>query len=1324
MALKVISSYTPVNLKVTTAPPTSGGPLQATSNPQQTAPATTLQGSSYNPQPASYNPQANYQVSTNWAEQQAQALQAEADRVALERQVERKRATDAKVLEVKNKQDSIITKLKKGILQTGQRSGREQAIKFFDKNQAEWSPQIMARQRQYEKKGAEYKDWVMQADSEEEYNKRLKIATDWLDQEYKSINADIKDYTQSQLDLQIYGQSPMTGNLAKGARFTKDVIGGVAGQSFNALTWLSSQPQRAVNTVKNFVNPNNLRQYYGGNEVKNGSDITGNGTNVVSTAVDQLRKAYNASSNQRIFGISKADEQARLKKINDAWNALPEGKNIFGGSNKSGFLRNGDIVNTARIKYGDDVVDMLLDPMSWLDGAGSADKATKASKMDRLLEFLGKNQKMRDFVLAGEFGKEWAKTTKIGEVIAKLGAEWKPRGAKASDAVAKLIEDLSKNSNTYRTAKDNAIRAYQEQKSGFNSAKRGFITKQATHVQRLQADAEKFRIQSELLHKDYVRQLEGFSDSEVKAMTRYARNGQWSAGDKFRISKYKRADLEKFVADYQTKAKALAKSEGLQRTAKNYLPEFTGSGYDPTARRTLFGDKYYGQNKQQLQQSLINREFMSNYDGTNQHLKDLWATENSILRNAKKTGRGLSQFEKEQVRLLGEQRSKVAKLTDKFVSNDKAIRDAMDTAKLQSKPAFSISRRGVSTNWTKQGLKNTLADIAGSPMKIWKKSVLKYNPAWYVNNALWNVPASVSATGADVFTEYGKLLTSKKYWYEATKNIPEGVLSKISQEIGKGGLASKIEDTSRLATYLSLKKKGFTDEKAIAQVNRWLFDYGTKNWERPIKGILPFWQWQKNIVRLSVTMPFHSPRSAKFYSEAYKSFYQRPYDALPHDTQTYNDPLTGEQVTYDPRKFYKGKAKIGNKWVGVPSFAVNPETALNFGINPYLSSGLDYLTGTDSRGNTNTNRRASTILADKFPQVNLARSIANRNNMDVSRWFTATGNSKMAQGWDSSKSNYKLGLDNNRKFYNTLKSFVGLPRPVEFNKTEFDLKKRLTDFNNAFFAIDWAKKEDVSYKDAQVEKEQLAKKYGFDLQKDIYDNYWSKYDTATTSNTKRLKSEASKFNSPDSGYWRDYFALDKGTATSPSQRRPYLIGKFDEWKKNHTFSKNPYYKLPNKGQINPFTLKSQEDQSIARRTEGKRKYERKLAYDKAKATGDWSAFEKLGSTRKTGVQVDGKWFKSQESADKYTSGKLWKDYYALTTGEARQKFLKAHPELNSSSTPTNQAEWSALRAKNRAKNMAMFGRVVGYEGKRQGYIDYANKKVRTAFGRKGALRFK
>lgn len=1384
MGLKLASNYTPnVKLRWSTKPV---GVQGSTYNPQKTVKSSKLQGSKPKLQGSSYNPQRTVSSASRWVQPAARAsqlnrvtaqqfaAQMRRQQIAIQRErarkerIRKRRLRDAKLKEIRGKSTGWLSdigdKVSFGDLRR-QRGGREIAVKYLEENYNGWGTWIMAKQTNYEERAKELKAWAVQAiksKNEGEYIRRAREANAWLKSEFKEIKREIKDYNKTQAELAGYSQTPLPGKLPAFARTSKNFIGNVTGTSWNALNWSISQPQRAAATAKNIIKPENLRIYHGGEEKKGGL------FNDNDSIAQRVRKAYNASRDQRLVAYSKDDEARRLES---RWI-----KRWVDGKQQDHYY-DPDNLAKWRIRYGDDLVDMIADPASWIPAGAFGKGANKAGSS--ALKFLGKSKTFRGLAVKGLIDFERLKKSRFGQGVKWLGEEWKPRKTRAKEAVDLLSEDLRRLGGEYSTSKRRLFSRYKDERSYIVKSKSNFFKSTKSERQRLQARRDFLKNKTDDLTKDFVKRLDRFSDDDVRRLTRAARSGgKWTTYDKLKLNKHKRRDLEQFLKDYQVKARSLADAEQLNRRASNYLPEFTGRGYDPTARRTLFGNKYRGQGRGQLQESLIMREFASNTDEANSFIKQLSATEKSILRNAGKTQRGLTTYEQKILDTVRERKVALQKLTESFGKRREEIQRAMEFTRQQAKPAVSFSRKGgFQTNLTKQGFKNTAADTFRLPQKLWKKAVLKYNPAWYANNVLWNIPASVSAGGSGVFKQYRKLLTSSKYRNEVTKSLPEGVASKVSQQIGKAGLATKIEDTSRIATFLANREKGLTDDKALKLVNRWLFDYSTKNWERPIKHLLPFWEWQKNLIRLGGTMPFTNPRSAKFYNEAYNKFYRRPYEDLPNEVQEYEDPLTGEKVEYNPRKAYEGKAFLGKdkqgneRFANLPFFAVNPETMLNFGTNPYYSAAMDYMTSTDKWERPNTDRSGLSILGERFPQYNLARNYAKRNDKRNTLWFSESGNSKSKQGFDESKPNYDKKLDERIPFRNSLKSFFGIPRVTKFNRSEYELKKRLTNFNKAFFDIDWDKKEEKDWKKAQKEKEQLAKKFGFDLEKDIYKNYWSKYDTPKTKETKAYKEDAAKFGSD---FWQGYFKLPAGSKTQASQRRPYLIKKFDEWVKKNTFSKNPYYKLPKwegykdgkptgkKEFINPFELRQQEVDSQERRRVGRAKYERYLQYQKAKRTGDWSWFEKNGRKggRKSSPyqyngkffksaastaryrnyherfrsgfnnsgnwkwQKDGKFFKSEATMKKYEAGKFWAKYYSLTSLEARKKLLAKNPQFQSFTQPKTQAEWDKIRAKIRADQRRRAEGIKGFTSKRKRLERGIRSTLPSSFGDSRRLRYK
>ena len=123
-----------------------------------------------------------------------------------------------------------------------------------------------------------------------------------------------------------------------------------------------------------------------------------------------------------------------------------------------------------------------------------------------------------------------------------------------------------------------------------------------------------------------------------------------------------------------------------------------------------------------------------------------------------------------------------------------------------------------------------------------------------------------------------------------------------------------------------------------------------------------------------------------------------------------------------------------------------------------------------------------------------------------------------------------------------------------------------------------------------------------------------------------------------------------------------------------------------------------------------------MEYQKAKKTGDWSWFDKnpSGKKRSSPFQYDGKYFKSQETMDKYIEGKFWRDYYALKTTKERQALLAEFPQFKLYDQPQTQEEWDRVRQLLRDKRNRDLATIDGFSDIRQA----TKKRIETSF-RKG-----
>lgn len=453
-------------------------------------------------------------------------------------------------------------------------------------------------------------------------------------------------------------------------------------------------------------------------------------------------------------------------------------------------------------------------------------------------------------------------------------------------------------------------------------------------------------------------------------------------------------------------------------------------------------------------------------------------------------------------------------------------------------------------------LANPIPDLQGgwtNPTKIWKASVLGARPSWIINNVSHNIPASVMGGGAGTLKSYGRIardmLKERKLTPKMLKNMPEEVLGNT---MSKEGLGDKLgafggwfEGLSRGAMYDNLIRKGMTPAEATKQVNRYLFDYSTtKNWERPIKAVLPFWNWQKNITKFVATMPLNNPRAFKVYKLIKQEFMDKPLSEIPDEIRSYTDPESGKEITWNPRKGYEGKIKIpGMGWRSVPFLPIMPDQLDQIGISPWLRLSEELLTGKDTFGNSlmRDNKILDRIL-NVFPQTGLIKDYANKDKKTTENWLSTSGYSKNSQGFDPSKPNYDEKLDNNKKWERTRNNYFtgGWGTFKKFDKAKYDDTKNYGAFTKDWFSRDFDKEfnlpketstpeeRQIAYEKKQAAKSDLAKKYGYDLQKDIYDTNWRKYDTEATRKAKEglqvTQANKSNFYKTTGEFWKNYSA--------------------------------------------------------------------------------------------------------------------------------------------------------------------------------------------------------
>lgn len=660
--------------------------------------------------------------------------------------------------------------------------------------------------------------------------------------------------------------------------------------------------------------------------------------------------------------------------------------------------------------------------------------------------------------------------------------------------------------------------------------------------------------------------------------------------------------------------------------------------------------------------------------------------------------------------------------------------------------------RNFKVRTTGRAFHNSARSIYGAPISLWKKSVLKYRPVWIVNNVLYNTQAGVLAGGGRSLIEQARMLRPKN-WRQAMDEIPAGVKADLTGELGGKGKLNRsynnVENWSRVAAYRAAKSKGMTDAQALKRVDKYLYNYKVKNWERPIKSVLPFWSWNKNLMRASVQMPFDRPLGAKVYNSVDR-YQNNQFDAefekvVPELTKLGYTEDEIQKIKDEQAKYYRGRLKVGNKWITTPFNAFSEKGLAGFGINPYIAAVGESATAKDSFGRDigGTESLYRNRLISKFPQAELARKWYQAGRVDLGLdkprkgWIGEPGSAgygftKEAQGYDASKSNYVRSMDPRAKKWQDTFAFAGVPRGLEFSQDELVQRKRLQKVSEAYFGLDTSK---MSFDEAETARNKIFKKYGITAD-DFYKGMLSKYDTENTQRIKGLKEDARAANQK---LFDEYGAQPKGT------RNLWATQKLRELNASGYFNDNPFKESFD--WIDPNSVARADRQSLYQQSKasgdwsawrdryGDTRSQKARDYELAQRTGDWSSFEKrYGRTAKaeardeamktgnwasyyaqygksqkaldveaalasgdwtsynkkygishteTPYQYEGKFFKSQQSMDRYKEGVFWHEY-GNASAEERRRMLAQHPEYNHRANWTDK-QWDDWKRERDAK---------------------------------------
>lgn len=674
------------------------------------------------------------------------------------------------------------------------------------------------------------------------------------------------------------------------------------------------------------------------------------------------------------------------------------------------------------------------------------------------------------------------------------------------------------------------------------------------------------------------------------------------------------------------------------------------------------------------------------------------------------------------------------KYSKEFKAASNQYTKSFETAKEAIGDARSKLKRDTTgvTGWIRNGknvrddvsfgrsMLNTAKNIQEAPTKLWKKSVLKYRPAWTVNNALYNTQAGVLAGGAESLVEQAKML-NPKYWRKA---MDEGAIfrSNLGKEIGTKGWLNKfnsgVEDWSRVAAGRAAVKKGLTEEDALGRVNKYLFDYTTKNWERPIKAAIPFWSFQKNLAKAAITMPFDRPIAALGYNRLDR-YQQNQYDKefekmVPELTRLGYSEDEIQKMKEENAKYFRGRLKVGSRWITTPFNAFSEKGLTNTGLNPWLAAGREVSTSTDSFGQKIGGNEAGFIrrIMSKFPQAEIGRQIFRSRQVDKGELKPSVkyigkagsegyGLGKEKQGYDPKKPNYVPSMDPRRKLGDNLLAFAGVPKSLQFDQGKFLEGKKLQKLTSEYFALNT---KGMKFDDAEVERQAIFKKYGVTADQ-FYKGVLAKYDSDNTTKIKQMKEDAKAANST---LFDEYSKQPYGT------RGAWAAKKMEELSKSGYYNDNPFlYSFAKtsdnpKGFITPESVHKiktgqdkKADYNYAVRTGDWSKWAAKYGVKSEKArivqdalkTGNWTKYrEKYGTNGKQSpFQYAGKYFKTAESMAKYQEGEFWKKYSDAMPDE-RKKLLADNPKYNT------RADWTPemWRAEKKVKKAELKGRAKGF----------------------------
>jgi hypothetical protein len=1035
---------------------------------------------------------------------------------------------------------------------------------------------------------------------------------------------------------------------------------------------LFTLPSRLVNTVGNLNTKDRTINQYGGESMNR---------------VNSSKNAWQASFNQRNMNIKpvidrpydRKTAEAEFKKSSQYIMETKYGSwDKKSDSEKEKLIRkHWDFLNKQR-RDANSMQEFGADPVNFIPILGQIKHAGVVGKLD-------------------DIGRASRATSWAFKAADKISDAKKALGIKVSQN--KFVQWAGKE---YKTAEQQLSEAIESAKTTQKSA-------QSTFLPKINAINKKLRT-GEKLDVSVLDDLATLTDSEAKMLQRM-HGGKLTARDRLMLAGKNmapvRAKLETLSARWDEFVEQMRLADNVSTTRfgrgkRTYSPRTVwfsrkGKSLDDYNFR-LKKKNFAPQSAADFQQGAIDRYFKSDLDNA---------------------------FAKKQTTKQAKLAAEKADLLKQYDDMVLPQRNAVEAAYNRTRSPWNKVKRAVK-----------------APTRFWKHSVLG-RPAWTANNAIHNTIVGAIATNGGSLVEQAKMV-NPRYWRKAMDEARSIAGSDIGKEFPKSpsrnpvswalnkwyGANTGVEDWSRVATYRSLKKKGFNSDRALNETNKYLFNYTTKNWERPLKTIFPFWSWNKNISKAAIRMPYDKPLAAGAYNrldrhttEKFRQEFEQMVPALLEQGYTEEEI---ETMKAEAEKFYGGKLMTGRDKNGNPQFMNTPFNAFSkdglarFGANPFLAALGEFANSTDSWGTTvkasesNLWRR----LSSKFPQYELGRQWIKSKRVDkgldrpTEKYIGEAGSdgyglTKEKQGFDKSKPNYVESMDPRKKLGQNALAFLGVPRSLTFDKPTFIDRKKLQKIKTEYFATDW---ESMEFEDRIKQQQALFDKFGITADH-FYKSELAKYDTEHTKSIKAQKEEARLLNG---ALFAEYGRQPIGT------RKVWATQKLRELQKSDYFKNNPflesfdwlkpsmiesadktvaYHKAKASGDWRAYNaqfgkkaptakaLAWQEatrtgDWTKYRKAHGVKETAKSRAFKKATTSGDWTKYREEFGTKSSPYQVDGKYFKSAESMARYQEGKFW-EKYASAGKEARKQLLADNPKYNQRADWTNE-QWDTWKKEKRA----------------------------------------